>query len=255
MELLTVGRVLLRRRLSVAVGLILAAGVGAGIGGVLPLYHSASARRDWQGLAIVLVDTKAPLLATTTPSGADTITQRSILLAAEIGSSGATAMIARQAGVPVGQLAVITPTFAPVDVNGNLPAGELPQQAALAAQSGTLQPFTVNLVADYNNPVIAIGTAAPTAREARSLLKATIATLQSATATSARAREPVNVESQGSATVARSPASSRSHHLLGLLAVIGVFCLWCTGLVVCSGLARVWRCAGLPARAVTPRGA
>jgi hypothetical protein len=253
MELLSVGRVLLRRRTSVAVGLILAAGVGAVISGVLPLYHAASTRRSWEGLAIVLVDTKAPLLATATPYGADTIAQRSVLLAAQMGASGTTAMVAHRARVPVGQLAVNTPTFAPLDVNGILPAGELPQQAALAAQASTLQPFVVNLVADYENPVIAIGTAAPTAREARSLVQATIATLQSATAGSVR--EPVNVESQGSAIVARSPASSRSHHLLGLLAVIGVFCLWCTGIVVCSGLARVWRCAGLPARAVTPRGA
>ncbi|MDQ6819586.1 MAG: hypothetical protein M3076_04470 [Actinomycetota bacterium] len=245
MELLTVGRVLLRRRTSLAVGLILAAGVGAVISGVLPLNHSASARRDWEGLAIVLVDTKAPLVATATPYGAATITQRSVLLAAQMGSRGATAMIARQARVPVGQLAVTTPTFAPVDVNGILPAGELPQQAALAAQAGALQPFIVNLVADYQNPVIAIGTAAPTAREARSLVEATIATLQSATAGSAR--EPVNVESQGSAIVARSPGSSRSHHLLGLLALIGVVCLWCTGIVVFSGLARAWKAAGLPA--------
>lgn len=245
MELLTVGRVLLRRRTSVAIGLILAAGLGAVISGLIPLYHSASARRGWEGLAIVLVDTKSPLLATATPYGADTITQRSVLLAAEMGAGGATAMIARQARVPVGQLAVTTPTFAPVDVNGILPAGELPQQAALAAQAGSLQPFMVNLVADYENPVIAIGTAAPTAGEARSLVEATIATLQSATA--GRVREPVNVESQGSAIVARPPGSSQSHHLLGLLAAIGTFCVWCTGIVVSSGLARAWKAARLPA--------
>jgi hypothetical protein len=247
MELLSVIRLLLGRRISLAVGLLLAAGVGAVISGALPLYHARAASRHWEGLSVVLVDTKAPLLATTTPYGADTITQRSVLLASQMGSREVTAMIAREAGVPPDQLAIVTPTFAPVEVNGLLPNGQLPQRVALAAQIGTLQRFIVRLVADYSNPVIAIGTVAPTARQARALAEATIATLRSATNGGARPRGPVNVEPQGPVLVARSVGSSRSHHLLGLLALIGVFCLWCTGVVICSGLARAWKSAGLPA--------
>src|SRR5205823_2149130 len=86
-ELLSIGRVLSRRRIRVALGLVVAVLIGASVGGVVPpLAGSEKGSPTGQALVRVLIDTRVPLPATTTPIGADTINKRSDLLALEMTS-------------------------------------------------------------------------------------------------------------------------------------------------------------------------
>jgi hypothetical protein len=244
MELLSVAQVLRRRRILVAVGLVLALLLGAAVSGILPLHKGARAQSSAQALVRVLIDTRVPLVATVTPDGTDTITQRSVLLASDMGSDTWTATIAHAAGIPSNRLLIVSPTFPAVTVSTLMPAGQFPQLTATAAQTDVVEPYVVRLAPDLGDPIITIGTAAPTTRQAAALANGTVAALKSVTARPGGARGNANVESLGSVHVGTVTSTARTHHLLGLLVVIAVAAIWCSGIVVCSGFARAWRQAG-----------
>jgi hypothetical protein len=267
MEFLTVTKVLRRRKILLALGLLAAALLGLAVNGVLPSRPTVTASAG-EAIGRALLDTRLPLIATTGPQGADTIVQRSVLLATLMGSDQMRGEIAERTGVPAREVAVLPPTFAPVSVYTLLPDGELPQLSAVAAsETAAARPFVVDLVTDSTNPIITVGAFAPDAHQAARLVQATIATLSSAAqalsttppprrsapsaptarSTAANSNLPptaasptLKVEPLGGTRSAMVTSSSRSA-ALGVAAAIGAFLLWCALLVIGSGIARAWK--------------
>jgi hypothetical protein len=244
MELLSVAQLLRGRRLLVSVGLVAAVVLGAKVSGVIGP-SGAAGPITGQAVARVVIDTRVPLVATATAQGADTVVQRSVLLAALMGSNEMTAAIARQAGLPPGQLAVVGPSLDPVSVASYSPGGELPQLAVLATnEMAATQPFVVELRPYAAVPIISVSAAAPDVRQATALTHATIATLKSASAAPSGAGGTLRVEPLGPVRSVAVTSASSSHHLLGMAVAVAVLLAWCTGIVMASGLARLWRRAG-----------
>ena len=242
MELLSIGRVLSRRRIRVALGLVVAVLIGAYVGGVVPpLGGSEKGSPTGQALVRVLIDTRVPLPATTTPIGADTISKRSDLLALEMASRETTAAIARRAGIGVKELAVVGPAFAPVSLPTVVPAGQLPQLTANAAAEAVHEPYVVWLVPFSDVPTIVIGTAAPDPRRAALLAEATVAAMRRAIATRASGHAAIKVEQLGSVRSVTVPPPSSRHRLLGAVAAAVLFAAWCAAIVIASGIPRWWR--------------
>jgi hypothetical protein len=194
-----------------------------------------------QALVRVLIDTRAPLAATTTQTGADTITQRSDLLALEMASHETTTAIARRAGIGVRELAVVGPAFAPVSLPTVVPDGQLPQLTANAAAAAVHEPYVVRLAPYIHVPIIAIGTAAPDTRRAALLAEATVAAMRSSSAATARTHTAIEVEQLGPVRSVAVPPPSSRHRLLGAVAAAVLFAAWCAAIVIASGVARWWR--------------
>lgn len=239
MELVRVARVLRRHRIVVVIGLLAAVTLGAKVSGVLS--PSGAGISSGQALARVLVDTREPLIATTAQQGAETIAERSSLLAILMASNQAAASIAYRAGVQSGQLAVVAPQFAPVSAYTYLPDGEFPGLTATAAQEAAgLKRFVVELRTDATVPIIDIGVAAPDVRQAAAVAQATVATLTSASVGTGGAFTSLRAEALGPVRTAVVKTAS-SHRLLGIAAAVGAFLAWCTAIVIASGLRRLWR--------------
>ena len=260
MELVSAVRFLLRRRILIAVGLLASVTIGLVVGGIVPPRGVVKGQATGGALAGVLVDTPRPLTGTTTSIGDDTVIQRAVMLGATMGSDAMSALISQRAGVPPQQLAVIGQGFDPVIVNNTyLPDNGLAQLAAIAARTAVHEQYVVRLVANYNVPILTIGASAPTVSGAVSLANATIATLRSASATSSNARAAARTANGSSNYVKQlgpvrgvtvlTPASS--HHVLGLAAAIVLFLLWCIGIILASGVARLWRSTGLQMETAT----
>jgi hypothetical protein len=293
MELLSVAELLWRRRILVAVGLVLAVALGSAVGGILPPHSAPATRPAGEALAQVVIDTRVPLVATTAPGADATIVQRSVLLADLMGSNAMAALIARSAGVQPDALSVVGPVLPPVSEFTLLPDGQLPQLAATAAQTAVHTPYVVRLQPNYRVPIVSIGTTAPDVHDAVALAQATIATLKSATVpTNAIARAPMpaptarsvvkrarsvvkraagpdsagraapgsvaraapspkqalDVEALGAVSSVGVPATS-VHLLRGVEACIALLAVWCAGVVIAIGFARLWRRA-IPATGI-----
>jgi hypothetical protein len=244
MELLSMVHMLRNRRLLLAVGLVASLAFGAKVSGA---FGSGGAGPTVSGQAFtrVLVDTPAPLLATSVAKGADTVVQRTVLLAALMGSSRTAAAIARLAGVPYRQLAVVGPALDPVTVDSYSPAGQFPLSASTAAAvAGGLERFVVELTPVSTEPIISVGTSAPTAREATALAQATVATLTSTSAAASGGDRTLRIESIDPVRAAPVRSASSSHHMLGAALAFAVFLVWCLGIALLSGVARRWHGAG-----------
>jgi hypothetical protein len=265
MEIVSIVAVLRRRRILLIVGILAAVAAGALVSGVR---HSASAAQlSGEALAQVEIDTRVPLVATSAPGGDDTIVRQSVLLAGLMGSSTMTAEIARRAGIPPDDLFIRGPVLLPTSEFGLLPDGQFPVVASASSLSAVHTPDVVQLVPNYNLPIMQIGAVAPSVREAVSLTLATIATMRSATAatatatatataklaaahrgarrSSAKSLPALNVESLGG--VSSIAVGTPSIHILsGLAAAIALFAVWCTAIVIAAGVGRLWRSADRP---------
>jgi hypothetical protein len=240
MEFVNAVRILARRRVRVAVGLVVAILVGAHLAGVLPPRGSSGTRSaGGEALVRVLVDTRVPLAATTAQEGADTIMERTTLLADQMSGNEMAAAVAGRAGIASGQLAILGPTFAPVGLPTLLPDGQLPQLVAKAAATAVHQPYVVRLVPDSGAPIISIVAVAPDARRANSLAQATFATMRSATATTAGNRG-LTVTQLGLVRSVVAQSLGSHHHMMALVAAVALFVAWCIAIVVGAGLARAW---------------
>lgn len=253
MELTSIIEILRRRRIALATGVAVALAAAALASGVV--HRGASAAPSGQALAQVLVNTRPSLIAAARPGGQDTIVQRSVLLAALMGSSATTDEIARRAGINPLDLFVRGPALLATSEFGLLPDGQFPQVASTSTLTAVHTPDVVSLQPNYNLPIIQIGAAAPTIQEAVALAQATVATLQSATEQTnpptARAGAtagdlpPLEVDALGGVTSA-AVVTTDVHLMLGVAAAIGIFLVWCAGLVISAGIGRMWRTLDRP---------
>jgi hypothetical protein len=234
MELLPILRLAWRRRLALALGVVLALGVG---------WMSAQRAATNQGVAStrLVVDTPVSTLVDAAPKGAETLGWRTELLADLMTTGSARLQIARQAHVPVQQLVVVNP---PLDLPV-LPT-TLPRRAAAVAAS-TAATSVLTVLADPTLPMISLEASGPSRAAAAALVTAGASALKTAAAVAPDTprTQPVVVLDAGSirASDLRSGAGKKQAAVVCMAA----FLLWfAMVLVVPAVLTRARRAVGRP---------
>jgi hypothetical protein len=237
MELLSVANVLRRYWIAVAVGAVVALAVA------WHAHHSAGGplgTAGGQAAVEVQLDSRTPLIASTAGDQPETMAQLGVLMASSAAGSPVANRIAKTVGIPSYELDVEAPSFPPLGVPGapQQPDGVLPQLAAQQANS-TLAPYVVQLLPNYNVPIVAIQATAPSLPIATKLVSATVATVRSDTGS-----DSLELKQLGP-IVSKSTATTSSRLPKAALEGIAVWLVWCVAIVFLSGTIRglrgLWR--------------
>lgn len=231
MELLPILRLLSRRPILVAFGAAAAIAVGV---------LAATGKTEESGTASVrlVLDTAKSQLIHQAPSGADTLTWRTVLLADLAGSMPVTDRIANEVGIQRSELVVVQPELsAPV-----MPA-TLPTRAATVA-GVTSEKYVLTVSFDELLPIISLEAAAPNRRAAVRLVEAATGALED-TGTTA----PATPGLQGLVVESMGPVRSKAiihkpQPLLGVGLAIALFGIWAAGVALIPRLLSAWRHAG-----------
>jgi hypothetical protein len=240
MELVTVLHLLQRRWLLVVTGGLVALFVGVMATGALGIGPAGGTTRSGYAEAQIVIDTPKPLVADLEASDA-TIDKQSVLLADDLRDSGPVRELARRARVPAAQVSVRTVQFELF-----VPT-QLGTRATAAASAPT--PYTLTVNASPAVPIITFAAAAPDRAAAARLARAALPVVQSIAA----AKAPLPERSLSARPLgpvrAITVVDGGIKPLLGVIAFLGLFSLWCGSIVIASGIARVWhRLAGDPPR-------
>jgi hypothetical protein len=243
MELISFGRILLARRLLVAVGLVFAIAAGVFVSyrvslGVPPTLHSRQYYVG-EGSAQVLIDTPKSQIAdlnTANPTAAALLYTRATLLANLMATAPVQQEIAAQVGIPVNQLSVTPPlgsVVPPIKATPLAVAGK-----AVEAPTGRWQ---LSIAVDPTLPIIAFSTEAPTSQHAEQLATAAVTVLsrhvnaiingQHIPSYQQAVLNPIGPPQ--AVAVARGPRK-----VYGLAAAVILFFLISFGIVAASGRAR-----------------
>lgn len=219
MEILHVLRTLWRRRLAAALGVLLAAAV------VLAGGHGAASSVGVAYTRLAL-DTPRSQLVHADPSGADTLGWRASLLAHLAATDATKAAIARRAGVPAGQVAVVDPTLAVPAVPASLPKGVAEATAAVP------QPYVLSVhEPDGSLPIVAIDAAAPDRAAAGRLARAAAGVLESeGSAAGVQGVQPFVI--QGVAPIHARTVVSGGGLLRSLAMAAFVLVAWCAAVAL-----------------------
>lgn len=153
MELVPIVRLLWRRRLALAAGLLVAAAL-AFVGG------RTSAPSSGVASTRVSLDTPKSMLVDTTPAGGTTLAWRAALLAHLVAGDAERRAVAARLGVPVGQLAVVDPELAVPGVPSSIPK-------SVSEALVTPAPYVLSAALPNGGlPIISIEAYAPTRRAA-----------------------------------------------------------------------------------------
>jgi hypothetical protein len=159
-EVLSFLNVLWRRRVLVAIGLVVALALAFAVGGGRPASHGVAASR-------VLLDTTRSALVENAPFGAETLPWRANLLVHLMGTEESKRRLAERLDIPPGRLAVVDEALSVPDIRASMP------KAAAEAAAVTAAPYvlTVSLNAEQL-PIVSIGAHAPDRRRAAALVAA-----------------------------------------------------------------------------------
>ena len=213
MELLGILRLLSRRRLLVAIGAVVAIAIGV-------LATGLTTQTSGKASARVMLDTANSQLTHGAPSGGDTLTWRSVILAYLAGSRALTDRIADQAGIRRNQLVVVYPTLE----DPWRPAA-LPSKASEVANV-VPEKYVLTVTFDELIPIISLKAEAPDRRASARLAAAAVSTLEEA-ATPTQVTPGI----QGLAVESLGPVRSkaivqRPQPLLGAAIALVLFGLW-----------------------------
>jgi len=232
-ELVAILQALWRRKLLVLVGVVLAAAVGA------LLFTRPAAKNSAVAQTRVVLDTPKSQVVDASPSGADTLAWRAGLLADLMATEPVTKKIARELGVPHGDLAVVNPALEAPEAPSSLPKNAAKAAAVTEAQHV--------LVVRYDEllPIVSIEALAPSRAAATKLANAAAGELKAAATGSGTAEvQGFVVEQAGPVHV--EDVSAPSGKLKALAAVIVLMGAWCAAVALLPGIARAWRAAGRP---------
>jgi hypothetical protein len=233
MEFVAVLNLLWARRIVVGLGLLAAIAVGYAMkeGSPAATRSAVDAR--------VLVDTTGAGLASTVEDPhavADSLPMRAALLAEVMATDQVRTLLASHAHIRLSQLDVVPPSYSTF-----VPFGDL-----ISQKSGTLGAYgsgryVLTLLADEQTPLISIEADAPDQLSASRLADAAIYALKSSLA-SQQAGEgpPVVVRTVASPQRVELP-SHVGRRSVAVIATLGVFALWCGGIVLVSCVARRMR--------------
>jgi hypothetical protein len=230
MELVSILRVLIRKR--VMVGLAGLASVALALGTIYapassPLALGGSKAPTARATARVLVDMPASLLVNEPGMRADTAATRALLLADLAQTAPVKETIARRAGVAPDELQIVTPSVSAAPLPNPL------TEATVAVAKATTAPNVLKLSADGQLPIVWVDATAPDLEQARRLADAATVGLQS----KAGSDEDRLVVRQLAPPFA-DEVPGGSGRLFGFVAALGTFCLLCGGIVLGAGLTR-----------------
>jgi hypothetical protein len=235
MELLSVIAALSRRLLAVILGAVLAVAAGAAASGAIG--GPDDSKVAGQAIVRVMVDTPESTAVTTVTKGTDTIGLRAFMLADLMARDSARDVIARGANIGAGELAILGPSMAAPPIQGTLP--ELSTMAASELAAGQHE-YVLNLRSDSAIPIVSIAASAPDARGAVRLADAAVDALQAMTVRQAGS-SGVRIQPLGAARSVEVLARPNRRWIIGFVAALAVFVLWCAAIVVAAGVARFWR--------------
>jgi hypothetical protein len=231
MELISIARLLWRRRIIVGVGLLVAVAVGAlAADGQLPGSGGSPAPESRNAAVRVLVDTATSQLVTPDPRSADTVAARAVLIADLMASDAAKAEIARRVHIRPAQLAVLGPGVTVPTIPTKL------SERTATTLEGAPEPYAVTLYAEGEVPIVAIEARAPGAPEARALARAAAATVASLTAPpKPEMKRGFVAQPLGPPVVARAESGS-GPAAFAVAAFLATLAIWCGCVVLASGL-------------------
>lgn len=246
MELLSVIRVLARRRILVALGVLPALLAGAMAAGMLP-FGPGSTPGAASGLAQTRVNVDRPTAAVAdTAEITDTLGKQAALLTDIISGDAQRNEIARRAGIPAAHLGMQQMQLAQLAVHGQL------AKRAAEASATIARPYVVNVWAADPLPVLTVDVVGPTGADAARVARATRGALRAlAAARAPSAKRGIVIKSLGKLRAVDVPASAHSK-IVAPAAVIGFFIFWLCAVVVFTGLQRGWRNATAGPAAATP---
>lgn len=230
MELVGILRLLSRRPMLVAIGAVVAIAVGVlAAGGETKKSGTASAR--------LVLDTARSQLTHQNPSGADTLTWRTVLLADLAGSRSLTDRIANQVGIRRNELVVVHP-----ELEAPVLAATLPTRASEVA-GVTSEKYILTVGFDEFLPIIALQAEAPDRRAAVRLVEAAEGALEDTATTPA---STTTSRIQGLVVESVGPVRSKAiidepQPLLGVAIAIVLFGVWSTGVALIPRLLSVWQ--------------
>jgi hypothetical protein len=212
-----------RRRIPIAVGVLSAVAIGA-------LAGRTAASEQWTAQTRLVLDTPVSQVIDSAPKGADSLAWRAEILAGLATTEPLRARIARDSGVPVGELTVTDPPLSlPL-----LPA-TLPRRAAtVAAATGTR--YTLTAETDGELPFVTLVAQTPDRASATRLVEAARAAVETAATPppgSGRVQEIV-VEQAGEIDAKRQQAAG-SGPLRGVLVAVALLTLWCVVVLLAGG--------------------
>jgi hypothetical protein len=235
-EVVSVLRVLARRRIAIAAGAIAAVAAGLALAGELPLGPAVAVPRpSVVASARVLVDTHRSMVGDLN-GGTEAIGEQATLLAELLADDAQVASIAWVAGVASASLDVRVAARPSAGTPGTL-ASKIVEATATSGR-----PYVVTVEPYPSVSIIAIETRAPDVGTATRLARATSGVLAQLVAARAPARwRSLVAEPLGTVRSLEIAGSSRRGPLLGFVAAFVLFALWCCALVVATGLGRLWR--------------
>jgi hypothetical protein len=237
MQLIAIIHTLWRRRIivglalfvSICIGVLFAYNVSLGVPPDL------KSRRTYVGVASarVLVNTPHSIIADLNPTGGGNLPTHAQLLANLIASDAIRSDIAKTAGIPVTQLAVLPPSI------GGVVQTTLATTATPPAGADTL---TVN--ADADLPLVAIDAQAATPKQAAALANGAVTALENyvrsvATTENIPASRQAVITALG--TAQGTTAARGMSPLYGMIATLVLFALSCYAIVFASGITRRMR--------------
>ena len=249
MELVSIGRFLARRRLLVALGVVIAAVGGLTATGLVSIGpFGAPERRATVARAQLQVDTPNSLLVDLEASNSAIGTQ-TVLLAYQLARPELQTAIARAAGIAPSKLTVL-----------NADAAIPPRVSPLAnrATETAAQPrgdYLLTVKATTELPVISFEARGPDSAVVGRLADAPKTVLQTLTAEGARsprhqlavrALTPVRFDDKTVVIGGRNA-------LVGALVFVALAVMWCAAIVLLSGIARAWRAFAGQAAAPPPK--
>jgi hypothetical protein len=252
MEMIAILRVLQRHRLLALAGLPLAALVGLALMYQVSLFPPGLASKDHasgvatQRLLIAAADAPSFGLGTDITG---TLAGRAVLLGDLMSTDAVRADIARRAGLTPSELAIIGPS------QGKPPLEISLAVAATEVANATTEPYLIAVSADGTIPIISMSVAAPNAAGAARVADAAAASLLQVMKDKTKGAPGLQIERLGlpqAKTIVDGPRK-----VMGVAAAFVFMVLWCSGIVLCTGLLRQWRrrhpataaatAAGLPA--------
>lgn len=229
MDSLALPRARWRRRIFVSLGAVLAIAAAA---------KFAAGTGDGRARAEVrvLLDTPQSQLINADPAGVRTLPWRANLLSQLLGTEPARRQLAREAGIPAHQLAVVHSDLATPTVPASLPL------RAAEPAANPREAYLLSVESDAMIPLISLEAQAPD-REAAARLAEAAAQALKASAAPADTPEARRLIAEPVAPIEARSLEGDHRALRALGVVIVLFGLWCAGVALVSAIARSTRLA------------
>jgi hypothetical protein len=233
-ELVDIGRVLVRQRLGLAVALVLAvlAGLAANYHiSLSPLGLSERVSTSSAAHTRVLLDAPEQPPTVDLDSGvADTLGLRAGLVADLMATDTTRAAIAKRSGIAPSDLAVLSPASG---------APPLPIPLAVEAADAarlTSEPYVLSIAADPKIPIVSFSVAAPDVTAARRIARAATDSYKEIVASGANRTPKFRLSVVDLGVIRTTTTVDRPSKVIGLAAAIAIFLLTSAVLVLVAGM-------------------